>query len=247
MKTRTALFAAATAALLAASSAAVLAAAVPAYITAAVNDAGRPQAQKDLDAVRHPAEMLAATGVKPGMKVVEFVPGGGYNTRLLSKVVGPMGKVYSIELSSFPDRMKDAIKPVTGDAAYSNVVVSVQDATKLSVPEPVDVVWVSENYHDFKNMGPFQTDTNAMDKAVLAALKPGGLFVINDYEAQAGSGTRDTQTLHRIDPAVIKSEVTAAGFQFVSESNVLKNADDKLTDRSHQTASQVMYVFRKPG
>src|SRR5262249_12696888 len=149
--------------------------------------------------------------------------------------------------SGFPDRMKDAIKPVTDNgAAYSNVAVSVQDGTKLSFPEPVDVVWVSENYHDFKNMGPFATDTNAMNKAILAALQPGGLYVINDYEAAAGSGTRDTQSLHRIDPAVIKSEVTAAGFTFEGESNALKNANDKVAERSRQGASQVLYKFRKP-
>jgi predicted methyltransferase len=81
----------------------------------------------------------------------------------------------------------------------------------------------------------------------MAALKPGGLFIINDYEAAAGSGLRDTQTLHRIDPAVIKSEVQAAGFQFVGESNALKNPNDNLGERSHQTASQVFYKFRKPG
>jgi predicted methyltransferase len=242
MKTRHALISA----LLLASSAAFAADAVPAYITTAVNDAGRPQANKDLDATRHPAAMLAFVGAKPGDKVVEFVPGGGYNTRLLSKVVGPTGKVYSIELSGFPDRMKDPIKAVTGDAAYSNVAVSVQDGAKLSIPEPVDIVWVSENYHDFKNMGPFLTDTNAMDKAVFAALKPGGIFVINDYEAAAGSGVRDTQMLHRIDPAVIRSEVQAAGFQFVGESNALKNPNDKLTERSHQTDSQVFLKFRRP-
>lgn len=244
MHRRHAIYAAA--ALLLASSAALGADAVPAYVTAAINDAGRPQANKDLDATRHPAEVLAFTGIKPGDKVIEFVPGGGYNTRLLSKLVGANGKVYSIELMSFPDRMKDAIKPVTDDKAYANVAVSVQDATKLKVDQAADVAWVSENYHDFKNMGPFQTDTNGLNKAVFAALKPGGLYIINDYEAAAGSGTRDTQMLHRIDPAVIKQEVQAAGFQFVGEGTALKVANDNLAERSHQTSSQVMYKFRKP-
>jgi len=216
------------------------------YVTAAVADSNRPQANKDLDALRHPAEMLAATGILPGNKVVEFVPGGGYNTRLLSKVVGPMGRVYSIELSGFPDRFKDQIKPVTDNPAYSNVTVLVQDAAQLKTPEPVDVVWVSENYHDFKNMGPFATDTNAMNKAVFAALKPGGLYVINDYAAAAGSGVRDTQMLHRIDPAVIRQEVTSAGFMLESQSNVLANPNDKHTERSHQGDDQVFLRFRKP-
>ncbi len=236
------------AALLLSSSAATLGAqaTIPPYVGTAVADMNRPQANKDVDAARHPEAMMAFSGAMPGSKVVEFVPGGGYVTRLFSKVVGPTGKVYSIQLSGFPDRFKEGIKPVTDNPAYSNVSVLVQDATALKIAEPVDVVWISENYHDFKNNGPFKTDTAAMDKSVFAALKPGGLFVITDYEAAAGSGVRDTQTLHRIDPAVIKSEVTAAGFTFVGESNALKNPNDKLTERSHQGDSQVFYKFRKP-
>lgn len=219
---------------------------IPPYIGTAVADMNRPQANKDVDAARHPEAMMAFSGAMPGSKVVEFVPGGGYVTRLFSKVVGPTGKVYPIQLPSFPDRMQEGVKAVTSNPAYSNVSVLVQDPTALKIPEPVDLVWISENYHDFKNNGPFKTDTNAMDKSVFAALKPGGLYVITDYEAPAGSGVRDTQTLHRIDPAVIKSEVTAAGFTFEGESNALKNPDDKLTERSRQGASQVFYKFRKP-
>ena len=219
---------------------------MPAYVTSAIADTNRPQANKDLDAKRHPGEMLAATGIMPGNKVVEFVPGGGYVTRLLSKLVGPMGHVYSVELASFPDRFKDQIKPVTDNPAYANVTVLSQDPAQLKVPEPVDAVWVSENYHDFKNMGPFATDTNAMNKAIFAALKPGGVYIVNDYVAAAGSGTRDTQSLHRIDPALIRSEVTAAGFMLESQSNVLANPEDKHTERSHQGDDQVFFKFRKP-
>ena len=208
---------------------------------------GNAQNAANVDMARHPAEMMAFSGAKMGDKVVEFVPGGGYVTRLFSKAVGPTGRVYSIELASFPDRFKDAIKPVTGDPAYSNVTVLVQDAAALKVPEPADIVWISENYHDFKNNGPFKTDTNAMNKAVFAALKPGGHYVISDYTAQAGSGVRDTQSLHRIDPEVIKSEVMAAGFTLEAESSVLANASDPRTERSHQGSDQVFLKFRKPG
>src|SRR3984957_10557058 len=72
--------------------------------------------------------------------------------------------------------------------------------SEIRALEPVDVAWISENYHDFKNMGQFFTDTNAMDRAVFAALNPGGTYVVTDYIAATGSGTRDTQSLHRIDP-----------------------------------------------
>ena len=222
------------------------AAPVPANIAAAIADANRPQGDKDLDAARKPAELLAFAGIKPGDKVLEFVPGRGYVTRLISKVVGPSGHVYSANLPAFNENLKTGIDPIIASPAYGNVTKIEQPFGELRLPEPVDVAWVSENYHDFKNMGMFNTDTNAMDRAVFAALKPGGTYIVNDYVAAAGSGTRDTQSLHRIDPEVIKREVTAAGFMLEAESDALMNPSDDLTMRSRQGASQAMFRFRKP-
>jgi predicted methyltransferase len=157
-----------------------------------------------------------------------------------------MGHVYSVNLASFPQRFKDFIKPVQEDSAYSNVMVLEQDPAMLKLPMPADVAWISENYHDFKNMGPFQTDTEAMDKAVFQALKPGGVFVISDYAAAPGSGTRDTRTLHRIDPEVVKQEAMAAGFMFEGESKALANPGDNHTEHSKQGSDEFLLKFRKP-
>jgi predicted methyltransferase len=247
MRSRYALIAIASAGLLLSSYAVSLGAqAIPPAVSNAVADMNRPQADKDRDAARHPEAMMAASGVKSGDKVIELVPGGGYVTRLISKIVGPTGHVYAANLPSFNERFKTGVLAVTGSPSYSNVTVIEMPFEQLKAPEPVDVVWTSENYHDFQNMGMFKTDTAAMDKAVFAALKPGGLYVITDYAAAAGSGLRDTQALHRIDPDVIKREVTAAGFRFESESNVLANPGDNLTGHSAQGSAQVFYRFRKP-
>ena len=219
----------------------------PAAVTAAVNDPARPQADKDKDAVRKPAEMMTAANFKSGDKVIELVPGGGYVTRLISKIVGPTGKVYAANLPTFNEKFKSGPLAVTSNPAYSNVTIIEMPFAQLKAAEPVDVVWTSENYHDFKNMGQFNTDTNAMNRAVFAALKPGGRYIITDYVAEAGSGVRDTQMLHRIDPATIRSEVTAAGFMFVSESNALDHPEDDHKGRSGQASDQVFFIFRKPG
>jgi predicted methyltransferase len=224
----------------------VAAASVPANIAGAIADTNRPQGDVDLDARRKPAEMLAFAGVKPGDKVLEFVPGRGYVTRLLAKAVGTTGHVYAANLPSFNENLKTGVDPIIASAAYGNVTKIEQPFGEIRAPEPVDVAWISENYHDFKNMGMFNTDTNAMERAVFAALKPGGTYVITDYVAAAGSGTRDTQALHRIDPEVIKREVTAAGFMLEAESDALMNPSDNVAERSRQGASQVMFRFRKP-
>jgi predicted methyltransferase len=127
----------------------------------------------------------------------------------------------------------------------------VQPAAQFAAPAKVDVVWTSQNYHDYpdKFMGP--TDPAILDKAVFAALKPGGVFVVVDHAAEAGSGLRDTETLHRIDPAFVKTQVTAAGFAFDGESNVLQNPADnhtllvfKAEIRGH--TDQFAYRFKKP-
>ena len=230
----------------AASTATVAGASVPANIAGAIADTNRPQADVDLDARRKPAEMLTFAGVKPGDKVLEFAPGRGYVTRLLAKAVGAAGHVYSANLPTFNESLKTGVDPIIGSPAYGNVSKIEQPFGEIRTPEPLDVAWISENYHDFKNMGMFSTDTNAMDRTVFAALKPGGVYVISDYVAATGSGTRDTQSLHRIDPEVIKREVTAAGFMLDSESNALMNPTDDLTVRSRQGASPVMLRFRKP-
>jgi predicted methyltransferase len=257
MKERVAFFAIATAALLlsyatpaltgeAATTAPASAASVPANIAGAIADTNRPQADKDLDPRRKPAEMLTFAGVKLGDKVLEFVPGRGYVTRLLAKAVGSAGHVYAANLPTFNEALKTGVDPIISIPAYGNVSKIEQPFGEIRTPEPLDVAWISENYHDFKNMGMFSTDTNAMDRAVFAALKPGGVYVISDYVAAAGSGTRDTQSLHRIDPEVIKREVTAAGFTLEAEGEALMNPSDDLTMRSRQGSSQAMLRFRKP-
>ena len=204
---------------------------VPEFVKAAVADPHRPAADTMRDADRQPIDMLANSGIKPGDKVAELIPAGGYSTRLLSAAVGPKGHVYSINLATLNDRIKAQIDPVTSDPAYTNVSVLNEDFEQLTLPEPVDVVWTAQNYHDFQNPGMFHADTAAMDKAIFRALKPGGFFVVIDHAAAPGSGTRDSGTLHRIDPEVVKKEAMAAGFKLVGEYKVLANPGDDHTRR----------------
>lgn len=221
--------------------------AIPAYVQAAVADPGR-EADRAKDANRHAAEIVAFTGVKPGDKVLELVPGSGYWTRVFSKVVGDNGHVYAA-IPAPMEKYSDDTKKLPGE--YPNVSLLEQPADALSTPEQVDVAFTAQNYHDYpdKFMGP--TDPAVLNKAVFAALKPGGTYVVIDHVAQAGSGARDTDTLHRIDPALVKQQVEAAGFQYVGESKVLRNPKDdhalKVFDpsvRGH--TDQFAYKFRKP-
>jgi predicted methyltransferase len=244
MKNRLVL-AAAAAALLLASGATFGAANIPANAAAAAADTHRPQSDTSRDADRKPAETLAVAGIKRGDKILELIPAAGYMTRLLSAAVGPTGHVYAVNLPALNDRIKAQTKPVLDDPAYKNVTYLEQPFGELKAPEPVDVVWTSMNYHDFKNEGMFFVDTAAMNKAIFAALKPGGLYVIIDHIAEPGSGTRDTRTLHRIDPETVKNEVRAAGFTLEAESDILRNPEPH-TGHSDDKSDKFFFKFRKP-
>jgi len=232
-----------------------LAAGVPAPIAAAVADAGRPDSDKQRDADRKPAETLAFAGVKPGDAVGELLPGGGYFTRILSKAVGSGGKVYALSGPRAADAPADKpepaarVKAIAADPAYSNVQVVVTPLAKIAFPAPLDLVWTSQNYHDFHNVPGL--DVTVLDKQVFDALKPGGIYIVLDHAAAPGSADRDTNTLHRIDPETVKKEVLAAGFVFDGSSDLLHRSDDPHTAKVFDPlirgkTDQFILKFRKP-
>jgi predicted methyltransferase len=230
------------------------AASVPANIKAAVADSNRPDADRQRDGNRKPAETLAFMDVKPGQSVAELLPGGAYFTRIFSGAVGAKGHVYAL----VPERPTDApanlpdlaagAKSVAADAHYSNVTVVVAPLATLATPAPVDLVFTAQNYHDLHN---FPVDVVGFNKQILNSLKPGGLYVVLDHSAAAGSGLRDTKTLHRIDAEAVKKEVTDAGFEFVGAGDLLANAADPRTAAVFDPTirgktDQFILKFRKP-
>jgi predicted methyltransferase len=220
---------------------------IPDYVAKAVADPGRADDAKN-DSRRKAAEIVAFCGARPGDKVLELIPGGGYFTRVFSKVVGARGSVYAVQPMEY-DEKPDKVQALAKD--YGNVAVLMQPAAKLTAPQPVDIVFTSQNYHDYpdKFMGP--TDPAILNAAVFAVLKPGGVYVIVDHSAEPGSGLRDTDTLHRIDEATVKQQVLAAGFEYVGDSDVLRNkADDRTTNVFNPAirgrTDQFVFKFRKP-
>jgi predicted methyltransferase len=221
-----------------------------AAITAAVADPMRPAADTARDANRKPAQILAFAGVKPGDTVVELMPGGGYFTRILAKTVGPKGHVYGVVPTGFANRpgAMDALNALA--AQYPNVTITATDLSSFKVPQPADVVWTSENYHDFHN-GP-TANIAGLNAAAFAALKPGGVYYVEDHAAAKGAGVTTTSTLHRIDPAAAISEVEAAGFKLDGQSDLLANPadphDKAVFDPSIRGKTDKFALrFKKPG
>lgn len=211
----------------------------------------RPAGDSDRDAARKPAEMIAFAGIKSGSKVADLIPGGGYFTRVYSAAVGSEGVVYALVpatlAKSNPETLTN-MQAIAAEPGYGNVKV-ITWSVQTPPPEQVDVVWTSQNYHDLHNAPAGSVE--AVNRATFAMLKPGGTYVVLDHAASAGSGARDTKTLHRIDPATVKAEVLAAGFVFDGESEVLRNPKDPLTAAVFDPAirgktDQFLFRFRKP-
>lgn len=222
-------------------------------IAAAILDSSRPAEDVARDDARKPALLLAFAGVRPGQFVGEMFPGGGYFTRLLSTTVGPRGKVIALvpaDTAARSPRQIDPVRAIAANPTYSNVTVE----TPNGAPTPsilVDVVWTTQNYHDIHAYSGAEAAA-AINRAVFSALKPGGVYLVVDHSAQMGSGVRDVKTLHRIDEAVVKQEVQAAGFVLEAESDMLANPADPRTAlvfdpsiRGH--TDQFVLRFRKPG
>ncbi len=221
--------------------------AAPAYIASAVADPARPAVDVARDPFRKPAEMMVFADVKPGQTVIELLPGKGYFTRILSRIVGPAGHVYAATIASAGGDAK-AGPSLSSDPAYANVTDITLD--KLGAAAPADVVWTAQNYHDF-HLTRLNMDVPAFDRQVFSALKPGGEFIVIDHAAIDGSGLAAPNTLHRIDEAVVKQEVESAGFVLEGEIDVLRNPADPRTAivfdpsiRGH--TDQFVLRFRKP-
>lgn len=224
----------------------------PAYLQKAIADDKRPPADIKRDAYYKPAEVIAFAGVQPGMKVADFMAGDGYYSRIFSRIVGPNGYVYAYYAAQ---EDTPAIKrggkvggPLT---AYDNIGIVHGTAEQFVAPERLDVVWTGLTYHDLHGPNFPGLDIGAVNKAVWASLKPGGIFLVLDRASRHGAGLADLAATARIDEATVKSEVEAAGFKFIGESDALHNPADDLSKRVtkaeyEKRPDQFLLKFQKP-
>lgn len=247
--------------------------------TAIVASPDRSAADRQNDVRRKPAEMLAFIGIRPGMQALDLSAGGGYTTELLARAVGPTGHVYGQSAprnttnpppppaapegaSAPPAPNTQAVQPTRRLTSPEALALRAKNpaATNLSsvvrpfedpVPpelgaEKLDLATLMFNYHDLGHMG---VDRARMNRAVFAALKPGGIYVIADHAGRPGTGISEAGTLHRIEEAFLRKEVESAGFRFVSGGQFLRNpADprDKNTPEPPMPKDEFVLKFTKP-
>jgi predicted methyltransferase len=224
---------------------------IPDYIAAAVADKDRPKDDTDRDADRHPAEIMAMTALMPGGRAVDVGPGRtGYYTKIMSRIVGTNGKVYMFNPTWVADKFPVAKEgpAILAKAGYTNVEGSVQPMDEIKFDAPVDLVFMSQLYHDQVWQ---KIDTAKMNKAIFAALKPGGVYFIIDHTGPGVTTVEQIDKLHRIDPAMVKAEILAAGFVLDAESDLLRNPGDTKTVNVFDPSirgktDQFVFKFKKP-
>lgn len=219
---------------------------------AAAQPAQKPPADALTDPSLRGSEVIAFIGLKPGDRVADII--AGRFARAFSQTVGPTGKVYAVEpteVVKIHPEVLSMMQALAAQPAYANIVIASSPIDSPPGVQGLDAVFIRQNYHDLhdKFMGP--ADVALFNRHVFEVLKPGGVFVVLDHAAPAGSGLADTDTLHRIDPAAVKAEVEAAGFVLDGESTILANPADDHTKLVFDPSirgktDQFLLRFRKP-
>lgn len=185
----------------------------------------RSETDRDIDKRRDPVNLLAFTGARPGMAVLDMGAGGGYSTELMARAVAPNGKVYAQNLPNMFQKAKANFDGRMQTPAMKNVTPLFRpfdDPTPSEVRD-LDLITFFFAYHDVTYM---EVDRAAMNKKLFSVLKPGGVLVIADHSAAAGAGTTVGKSLHRIEEAALRREVEAAGFKVVGEADFLRRPSD---------------------
>jgi predicted methyltransferase len=182
--------------------------------------------ERDMDAGRRPAELLAFLDLKPGMRVADLMAGFGYTTELMARAVGPGGIVYAQNNAFVREKF---LEPHWTKRLKTPPMANVRRLdTELDAPFPaevkdLDMVVMVLFYHDTYWQ---KTDRTAMNAAIFAALRPGGSFVVVDHSAATGAGSTGAETLHRVEESLVREEVEAAGFRLVEQASFLRNPED---------------------
>jgi predicted methyltransferase len=186
----------------------------------------RSDTDRNTDKRRDPLKLLIFIGVKEGMKVLDMEAGAGYTTELLARAVGPNGVVYAQDSAEVLERqVKDKFDLRAQKPAMKGVIHVIRNYDDPLPPDVrnLDLITFFFAYHDMTYM---QVDRAEMNRKLFAALKPGGNLLIADHSAKAGDGASVGKTFHRIEEAVLRKEVEAAGFKLVAEGNFLRHPED---------------------
>jgi predicted methyltransferase len=222
---------------------------------AAVAHAGRGESDLKRDPLDHPADILRLSGIKPGMLVADVLAGDGYYSELAGYVVGPKGKVLMINNAAFDHWSEPALAARLKSGRLANVEHETLDLDHLNLaPASLDAVFLVKVYHDLywvdpEGVWPKFNAGGVLDQLV-RALKPGGVLLLVDHSAKAGSGNTAASSLHRIEESYAIKDFESRGLKVIAKSDLLRRADDPRDQISYKgpalgKTDRFALVFRK--
>lgn len=216
----------------------------PAHIRNAVESNARSDEETARDINRLPAEILTLADLNQGDTIIELSVLGQYYSTMIAEAIGPNGNLYMYDLVAFEGFGAEAGNAFA--ATHANTEYRLQDYDNADYPDGADAAYLINGYHDLPAR---DNDPAAMNSALYAALRPGGKYIVIDHKAADGSGWSVADTAHRIDANTIIEEVTAAGFELITDSSLLAHPEDSreaapfsmpgMTDRA-------VLIFQKP-
>lgn len=232
--------------------------AAPDPIAAALESPDRPEADRAQDERRHAREFLEFAGIEPGMRVLDAFAASGYYTELLSRIVGPGGAVIAYNNPAYAQFAAKGIEARYAGGRLPNVQQVTEEVDQLALPPgSLDAVIFVMSFHDMywrpADGSWARTDPMQMLRKLHAALKVGGVVIVQDHVAAPGGDTAEVvDKLHRIDPEVVRRDFKAAGFALEAESPMLAHPDDDHTKGVFDPAirgrtDQFVFKFRRPG
>ena len=220
----------------------------PVDYAALIASPDREDADRQVDPRRKQPQLIAISGVRPGMQVLDMGAGGGYTTELLARVVGSGGRVYAQDSKETIARVQARFDGRMEKPVMAPVMRVVRDFDDPVPPGAggLDLITFFFAYHDTAFM---PVDRARMNRALFVALKPGGVLMVADHAAAAGAGIGVAKSLHRIEESVVRREIEAAGFRLLEEAQFLRNPNDprdEIVFRAKQPVDEFVLKFVKP-
>jgi predicted methyltransferase len=223
--------------------------------SAAVEHAGRPASDLERDLIDHPAEVLRLAGIRRGMNVADYLAANGYYSELLSYIVGPKGHVLLLNNAAYESWSNNGWEGRLAGDRLPNVEHRTIDVEHLDLPDrSLDAILLIKVYHDLywvaKDSSWPRIDPNKALSEIARVVKPGGILLLVDHSAKAGTGSSVAGTLHRIDEQYARRDFEKHGFTLVRTSNVLRRPDDPRDQLTFQgpmlgKTDRFVMVFRK--
>jgi predicted methyltransferase len=222
---------------------------------AAVANPGRSAADLKRDALDHPADILRLSGIAPGMRIADVLAGDGYYSELASYVVGPKGKIFMINNAAFDHWSEGPLQARLQSGRLANVEHETLDLNHMNLaPESLDAIFLIKVYHDLywvdsEGVWP-KIDTRGVLDQLARALKPGGVLLLVDHSAKAGSGSTAASALHRIEESHAIADFESRGLKVAAKSDLLRRPDDARDQVSYKgpmlgKTDRFVLVFRK--